>query len=262
MADAVRALEGVDVSAALQLAASRTVVISQPMLFPWVGLLEQVRQADVWVHYDDVQFSKGSFTNRVQLKVPGGTDWMTIPLANRRLGARIDELLVDERKPWRRAHLDKLAQLYAGAPHLDDALSLVRRVYSLKTDRLVDVVIASFHALVDYFDLAQGRRFVMSADVGVGGSGSTRVLELVRRFDGGRYVTGHGASNYLEHELFERSGVRVEYLDYQLRPYPQLHGTFTPFVSGLDLVANVGRAGRSLIASGTVSWREFHERRR
>ena len=45
-----------------------TVVISQPMLFPWVGMFEQVALADVFVHYDDVQFSKGSFTNRVQLK--------------------------------------------------------------------------------------------------------------------------------------------------------------------------------------------------
>ncbi len=249
-------------SAALAMAVPRTVVISQPMLFPWVGLLEQVRQADVFVHYDDVQFSKGSFTNRVQLKVPGGTDWLTIPLANRSLGVRIDELLVDERKAWRQAHLDKFAQAYAAAPFRDDALSLLRRVYSLETSRLVDVVIASFHALVDYFDLAAGRRFVMSADLAVPGSGSTRVLELVRSLGGARYVTGHGASNYLEHELFERSGVQVDYLDYQLAAYPQLHGRFTPFVSSLDLVANQGRAGRSVITSGTVSWREFHERRR
>ena len=45
-----------------------TVVISQPMFFPWVGMFEQIALADVYVHYDDVQFSKGSFTNRVQLK--------------------------------------------------------------------------------------------------------------------------------------------------------------------------------------------------
>ena len=53
------------------------VVISQSMLFPWVGLLEQMRLADVFVHYDDVQFSKGSFVNRVQVKTPDGVRWMT-----------------------------------------------------------------------------------------------------------------------------------------------------------------------------------------
>ena len=46
----------------------KTVVISQPMYFPWVGMLEQMALADVWVHLDDAQFSKGGFFNRVQIK--------------------------------------------------------------------------------------------------------------------------------------------------------------------------------------------------
>ena len=58
------------------------VVISQPMLFPWVGLFEQIRAADVYVHYDDVQFSKGSFTNRVQIKTARGPRWLTVPGAS------------------------------------------------------------------------------------------------------------------------------------------------------------------------------------
>ncbi len=56
------------------------VVISQPMLFPWAGMFEQIRLADVYVHYPDVQFSKGSFTNRVQVKTAGGSRWLTLPL--------------------------------------------------------------------------------------------------------------------------------------------------------------------------------------
>ena len=36
------------------------VVISQSMYFPWVGMLEQIRLADVFVFYDDVQFSKAA----------------------------------------------------------------------------------------------------------------------------------------------------------------------------------------------------------
>ena len=31
------------------------VVISQSMLFPWVGTLEQMLLADVFIHYDDVK---------------------------------------------------------------------------------------------------------------------------------------------------------------------------------------------------------------
>ena len=31
------------------------VVISQPMLFPWVGMLEQIMLADVFVHYTAIE---------------------------------------------------------------------------------------------------------------------------------------------------------------------------------------------------------------
>ena len=50
-------------------------VVSQPMYFPWVGLLEQIRLSDQFVHYDDVQYTRG-FYNRVQVKVPGAIRWM------------------------------------------------------------------------------------------------------------------------------------------------------------------------------------------
>ncbi len=47
-----------------------SLVISQPMLFPWVGMLEQIRLSDTYVFYDDVQFSTGpgNRVSRVQVK--------------------------------------------------------------------------------------------------------------------------------------------------------------------------------------------------
>ncbi len=87
-----------------------------------------------------------------------------------------------------------------------------------------------------------------------------RVLDIVKSVGGDTYITGHGAREYMDHEAFERAGVAVEYLDYQKQPYPQLHGDFNPFVSALDLIANMGREGRARIASGTKPWREFLSR--
>ena len=52
---------------------ARTLVVSQPMFLPWVGLFEQVRLADVFIHYDDVQLPQGgNFMSRVQLKTASG----------------------------------------------------------------------------------------------------------------------------------------------------------------------------------------------
>lgn len=94
------------------------VVISQSMYFPWVGFLEQLRLADVFVVYDDVQFSKGSFTNRVQIKTSTGSRWMTVPLQNFHLGQQIDQVRLDDRRDWRGQHRDMLRKAYHQAPFL------------------------------------------------------------------------------------------------------------------------------------------------
>lgn len=77
---------------------------------------------------------------------------------------------------------------------------------------------------------------------------------------GSRYLTGHGARNYLDHELFGGAGIAVEYMEYRRTPYAQAHGEFTPHVTGLDLVANCGRQGIEFIHSPCIDWRSFvHE---
>jgi hypothetical protein len=225
------------------------------MFFPWVGLYEQLCLADVWVHYDDVQYSKGSFTNRVQVKTPSGVKWLTVPLEGRKLEDRIEDVRVSS-EPFRERHLAMLAQAYEGAPFAKEMLRLVEDVYAIDTQSLAEIAIASFDAVARYFDLGIHPTCRSSA-LAVPGSSSARVLDIVKKLGGTEYVTGHGARNYLDHEAFEARGVQVSYMRYGLSPYSQLHGAFTPFVSALDLVANLGRDGRDVITPRTVPWREF-----
>lgn len=238
------------------------VVISQPMLFPWVGMLEQIRLADCYVDYADVQFSKGSFVNRVQVKTAAGRRWMTVPLHGLSLGQRIDEVAIDDAIPWRDNHLQLLREAYDGAPHREDMLALVEDVYARDYADIASLSLASLMALCRYFRLDRERTFVSSVQLGIGGASSKRVLDIVLHLGGDRYITGHGARNYLAHEIFDEAGVRVEYMDYLEIPYAQLHGEFTPYVSALDLIANKGPDGVEHIASGALYWKDFLDERR
>lgn len=231
-----------------------TVVISQPMLFPWVGLFEQVALADVFVHYDDVQFSKGSFTNRVQVKTAGGPVWMTVPLKRGPLGTRIDELVADDDRGWRDAHRRLLADACADAPHVDAMLAIVDDLYG-RSGSLCDWLIAGVEAIAAELDLRPA--FHRSSDLGIDGRSDDRVLRVVQHFGGDVYVTGHGAKRYLDAQRFEDHGVEVRYMDYSCRPYPQQHGEFTPYVTSLDLLANTGPEAASHLDPRTVDWRSF-----
>lgn len=236
------------------------IVISQSMLFPWVGMLEQVRQADCFVHYDDVQFSKGSFVNRVQIKTAKGVQWMTVPLKNRFFGQNIDEVEVAPVGRWRDAHLDLLETSFKGAAYARDALEIANGVYSIEYPNVGALARASLMSLVEYFSLDRLKLFVDVRELGVDGASSKRVLEVVKKLKGKNYITGLGALKYLDHDLFESNGINVRYMQYRCCTYPQLHGEFTPYVSGLDLIANCGKDGIRYICSETIDWRKLvHE---
>lgn len=226
------------------------------MYFPWVGLLEQIRTTDVFMHYNDVQFARG-FYNRVQVKTANGSRWLTVPLRDYHRGQHIDQIQVDDRSDWRGQHRDILRQAYVKAPYRDEMIALVDHVFSKATTTLADVARESILVLSDYFGLADEEMFINSADMQVPGSSSQRLHDLCKAISANVYVTGHGARNYLDYDLFERSGIRVEYMKYRMTPYPQLHGDFNPYVSGLDLVANCGRAGASVICSNSIYWKDF-----
>ena len=84
----------------------KRVVISQPMLLPWIGIFEQIKASDIFIHYDDVQFPQGrSFSSRVQVKTQQGSRWLTVPVKHdgKQL---IRDMKIDATKNWK--HDDRI----------------------------------------------------------------------------------------------------------------------------------------------------------
>ena len=229
------------------------------MFFPWIGIFEQIQLCDVYVHYDDVQFSKGGFTNRVQIKTSSsqGFNWLTVPLKKTRLGAKINEIEVDSRSNWQHQHLELLSQTYKNTLYRKDIIDIVNQLFDTKKKNLADLSKTSIEIVLNYFDLKENRKFYLSSELDINGKSSERVCKIVKHFDGTHYITGHGAKNYLDHALFEHNRIRVEYMDYLRLPYSQQYGAFNPHVSILDLIANLGKEGKKYIRSSTKYWREF-----
>ncbi len=232
-----------------------TVVISQPMYFPWIGLFEQIKQADVFVFLDHVQFARG-FINRVQYKTPQGSQWLTVPLVKHKRDTPINELKMANDN-WQEKHLALLATNFKSSPHVKEALGLMETVFEDRAQSFCDMIIKSIMVVRDYFELAPTTTFCRSSEIGRIEKKGQLIKELVQFHGGSRYVTGLGALNYLDHEDFELNGIMVEYMDYQKLEYPQPFPPFTPFVSILDLIANVGKEGHSRIISGTCPWRDL-----
>ena len=52
---------------------SRTVAVLQSNYLPWKGYFDIIHDVDLFIFYDDVQYTKNDWRNRNKIKVPGGT---------------------------------------------------------------------------------------------------------------------------------------------------------------------------------------------
>ncbi len=233
----------------------KRVVVSQPMLLPWIGIFEQIRASDIFIHYDDVQFPQGrSFSSRVQVKTEYGSRWLTVPVKHdgKQL---IQDVKIDATKKWKENHLGVFRQSYRKAPFGDMALELVESIYAMESDSLSDFCIFGIEKIAMFLGL--NCEFSRSSRYGFTSSSSRKLLDIVMAEKGKIYITGHGAKNYLDHELFESHGINVEYIHYVLNEYPQLNGAFTSYVSIIDVIANVGELASELIIAESINWKEF-----
>jgi hypothetical protein len=231
------------------------IVISQPMFFPWIGIFQQMRLADIFVHYDDVQLPLGrSFISRVQIKAYSGIQWLTVPI-KRKSFQIINNVLIDHTKNWRKKHFKSLETNYKKAPYFHDMISLVENVYSFPFKFLSELNIYATENIAKYLNLTPN--FLKSSELKKESSSSKKILDIVNELRGTIYITGHGAKNYLDHKLFDKNNIHVDYISYNLTPFPQLHGTFTPYVSILDLIANVGGNASSWLNATTINWKDF-----
>ncbi|MEJ0010266.1 MAG: WbqC family protein [Alphaproteobacteria bacterium] len=230
-------------------------VVSQPMYLPWPGLFEQVKRADHFVHYDDVQLPQGrSFVSRVQLKTGDRIEWLSVPLvkSTRHL---IKDVEIDSSKDWFATHRRKIGVALGKAPHFAAVAQLLDEIGRRQFTKLADLNIFFIELVAGY--LGFRTVFSRSSSLSLTTKSSRRLLDICRHYGASSYLTGQGAKNYLDHRLFEEHGIAVDYMEYDIAPYPQ-SGTFTPFVTILALLAAVERDQvASHLTSSTVPWRDY-----
>jgi hypothetical protein len=213
--------------------------VLQPAYLPWLGFFDQLRRADVFVYYDDVQYDKHGWRNRNRIKTRTGPRWLTVPVRHSGLGSpRILDVEIDTRTPWARKHVASIRQAYAAAPFLGRYMPALEELLHRGWERLVDLDIAVVALMADWLGLE--RRIERSSALDIGGERTERLLRICQRLGASRYLSGDAARDYLDVALFERHGIAVEWQQFVHPVYPQLHGEFVSYLSAVDLLLNCG----------------------
>lgn len=233
------------------------VVISQPMYFPWLGQLNQAYLADAFVFYSDVQFARG-FINRVQLLIDGVQEFITVPtVGSKRI--LINELIPDGSQKWKDKHLSKLNYSFKGAKFCEIATGLFLDVVNSADGDLAALSSASVKRMCKEVFPENCPKFYDSSQFPRTSKSSQSLVEICKTLGATHYLTGLGAKNYIDFQLFERESIELEFIDYNIGNYAQHLGEFcTPYVSSLDAIARIGpKETRKMFRSTVMSASNF-----
>ncbi len=218
------------------------VVILQPSYIPWRGYFDQIRRADLFIFYDDIQYDKHGWRNRNQIKTHQGKQWLTIPVHSKGVtqGVLIKDVRIDWSKPWTKSHLKSLTISYSKAPHFKGYLPLLDEIYQRRDEFLADFTIETSIRLACELGFTSAR-FMRSSELSnIEGQKTDRVINVLKRVGATHYLCGPSASSYMEPEKFDTAGITFEYMQYDYPEYPQLYLPYDPFVSILDLLFMTG----------------------
>jgi hypothetical protein len=212
--------------------------VIQSNYIPWRGYFDIMHDADVFVFYDDVQYTVNDWRNRNRVKTANGAVWLTIPVGDQN-NRRICDVEIRDQS-WARRHWMTIEQSYSRAPAFPRYADFFKSIYSQPWTSLSVLNQTTIKAIAG--DLLGIRtRILDSRDFELHGKGSDRLLVLLKQLGATDYISGPAAKSYLDAELYARNGVRVHWKDYNHYPeYPQLHGTYTPNLSIVDLLMNCG----------------------
>ena len=222
--------------------------IIQSNYIPWRGYFDFIRECDVFVLYDDIQYTKGDWRNRNKIKTPQGLRWLTVPVHYEHTEQLICDTRIDNSRDWQLDHVNLFYNNYQSAPYYEDAMQLLSSNLSHGLDtkisqqntRLIRSICAYLNITTPIY-----RSSAFGLDPAL--RKTERIIPICKALGADTYLSGPAAKVYLDEDALRREGITPEYKAYDYPEYPQLHGKFEGGVSVLDLIANVGPAAPDYI---------------
>jgi hypothetical protein len=233
----------------------RTVAVIQSSYIPWKGYFDIVHDADLFIFYDDAQYTKNDWRNRNRIKTSQGPAWLTIPV-RAHLGETIREVQLTGSQ-WAQKHWKTLCQYYSRAPHFARYREFFESIYLGSRWDSLSRLNQHLITRISRELLGIATQFGDSCDYPAGGKRLERLIEVLRLAGAGVYVSGPSARDYIDAGAFLSAGIDLVYKSYEGYPaYPQFHPPFEHNVSILDLLFHAGPDAPHYI----WGWRESERR--
>ena len=216
--------------------------IMQPYFLPYIGYFQLLNYCDVFVIYDDVEYTKKGWISRNRVQQNGEVRLFSLSLKN---GS--DYSLIKERALAEDFDRSKLLRSFEGAyrkaPHFDEVINFLRPIINNDTNDLFSYLENSIHKTCQHLGITT--KIVKSSELELedGLKGQERVIQTCELLGARQYINPIGGLNLYDHRSFGDRGIELNFIKSRLTPYPQGNFEFVPALSVVDQIAFGGTVG-------------------
>lgn len=212
----------------------------QPYFFPYLGHFALVANVDRWLVFDITQYTPRNWMNRNRILHPaGGVQYVTVALANTSIRIRTHEARVLDSGVTRRSLLGKMTHYRRTAPYYERVMEIVENVFRASCGgSLATLNVLGLEAVCRYlgipfeYDICSRMKLDLPPGLGPG----EWAPAICSRVGATEYLNPIGGKYLFSSDLFDRSGVRLSFLEYDPMVYPVGGYAFEPNLSILDVL--------------------------
>lgn len=220
------------------------VAIHQPQYLPWLGYLDKLDRADIFVLLDTVQFKKHEWQNRNRIRTAQDWQYVTVPVLHE-FPQRLDQVRINNQTDWRRKHRQALETHYGNAPSYEPYAQMLRELLAREWETLSLLNEAMLSVLARAFGITT--LIVKASQFEAREEQTGRLVDLCKAVGADCYLAGAGGRGYMNLEEFEAAGIAVECQDFVSPEYEQVYRPFIAGLSSVDLLLNCGPDGFRLV---------------
>ena len=209
----------------------------QPYIFPYIGYFQLMYVADVFVVYDNIEYTKKGWINRNRILANDKDEYLTLPLKKGSDFVQVrDRFLADTWKDERKKLLNKISVCYKKAPCYPTTFSLIENVLMFEDDNLFNFIFNSLKAVKEYLDLSA--QLVVSSSINIDHTlkSESKVLAICKALGATQYINPIGGVELYNKEVFKNEGLELSFLKANNITYPQFQNEFVPFLSVVDVL--------------------------
>ena len=221
----------------------------QSQFIPHLSFFEKIASVDTYICLDTLKYSRHSYQTRNKIKIDSDTGWtwLFVPINANPDHYFFDDYIIDNSTEWKKKHLKSFQLAYSKSKYFEEIFEDLKHIYTKEHKKLTDIVLDIIYYGLKVFKI--DTEFILYSDMLKDGFNPKEkkglwVLELTKYLNGTKFLFGQNAINYLtssDKECFKKNNVKCVFQKYEFIQYPQLHGSFVPALSFVDLLFNIGK---------------------